>query len=141
MLEIRKYRYGNKLVSLPANIMKESKDQLDQCLLYARAYNQREKLEGSFVLNLAKRLPFEAKQKYLDFLFDGYGSTNEPTYQRVRQTTAKSNESHPLAKSSDSAAVYRGGDNQSPRGGGARNAPLCIYCSLRGKDVYHCEVR
>ena len=38
------------------------------CLLYARAYNQREKLEDSFVLDLAKRLPFEAKQKYLEFL-------------------------------------------------------------------------
>ena len=65
--EIRKYRYGNKLVSSSANIMKEFKDQLDQCLLYARAYNQREKLVGSFVLDWAKRLPFEAKQRYLNF--------------------------------------------------------------------------
>ena len=32
---IRKYRYGNKMVSSSANIMKEFKDQLDQCLLYA----------------------------------------------------------------------------------------------------------
>ena len=53
--EIRKYRYGNKLVSSSANIMKEFED---QCLLFARAYNQREKLEDSFVLDLAKRLPF-----------------------------------------------------------------------------------
>ena len=36
--------------------MKEFKDQLDQCLLYARAYNQREKLESNFVLDLAKGL-------------------------------------------------------------------------------------
>ena len=42
--EIRKYLYGNKLFSLSANIIKEFKDQLDQCLLYARAYNQPEKL-------------------------------------------------------------------------------------------------
>ena len=42
-----------------------------------------------------------------------------------------------MAKSSDSAAVYRGGDNQSPRGGGAKNVPLCIYCSLSDKDEYH----
>ena len=173
--EIRKYCYGNKLVSSSANIMKEFKDQLDQCLLYARAYNQREKLEGGFVLDLAKRLPFEAKQRYLEFLLDKCGSTSEPTYQslvnfvkreelckstdfgimllgepqshqenkkfdknkatcRVRQTTAKSNESHPLTKSSDSAPVYRAGDSRSPTGGGARNAPLCIYCSLSGKD-------
>ena len=42
-LEIRKYRCGNKLVSSYANIMKELKDQLDQCLLYAGVYNQRDK--------------------------------------------------------------------------------------------------
>ena len=63
--------------------MKELKDQLNQFLLYARAYNQREKLEGSFVLDLAKRLPFEAKQRYLDFLFDEYDITSEPTYQSL----------------------------------------------------------
>ena len=176
--EIRKYPYGNKLVFSSANIMKKFKDQLDQCLLCARAYNQREKLEDSFVLDLAKRLPFEAKQRYLECLLDKYVSTSELTYQslvdfvkreqlckstdfgimllgesqkrqenkkfdkskatcRVRQTTAKSNESHPLIKSSDSAPVYRAGDSRSPRGGGARNAPLCIYCSFSGKDEYY----
>ena len=129
-------------------------------------------------MDLAKRLSFEAKQKYLEFLLDKYGSTSEPTYQslvdfvkreklckstdfgimllgesqshqenkkfdknkttcRVRQTTAKSNELHPLAKSSDSAAVYRAGDSRSPRGGGARNAPLSIYCLFSGKGEYH----
>ena len=54
--EIRKYRCGNKLVSSSANILKEFKDQLKRCLLYARAYNQRDKLESNFVLDLAKRL-------------------------------------------------------------------------------------
>ena len=52
-------------------------------------------------------------------------------------STAKSNESNPLTKSSDSAAVYRAGDSRSPRGGDARNALLCIYYSLSGKDEYH----
>ena len=61
---------------------------------------------------------------------------NKITY-KICQTTAKSNESHPLTKSSDNAAVYRAGDSRSPRGGGARNAPLCIYCPLSGKDEYH----
>ena len=81
--EIRKYHHGNKLVSSSANIMKEFKDQLDQCLLYARAYNQREKLEGRFVLDLVKRLPYETKQRYVDFLLVKYGSTIEPTYQSL----------------------------------------------------------
>ena len=47
------------------------------------AYNQREKLEDSFDLDSAKRLPFEAKQRYLEFLLDKYGSTSEPTYQSL----------------------------------------------------------
>ena len=55
-------------IFLLTSVMKEFKDQLDQCLLYARAYNQREKLDGSFVLDLAKRLHFKAKQRYLEFL-------------------------------------------------------------------------
>ena len=81
--EIRKYRHGNKFVSSSANIMKKFKDQLDQCLLYARAYNQHDKFEGSFVLDLAKRLLFEAKQRYLEFLLDKYGGTSVPTYQSL----------------------------------------------------------
>ena len=129
-------------------------------------------------MDLAKRLPFEAKQRYLEFLLDKCGSTSEPTYQslvdfvkreelckstdfgimllgepqshqenkkfdknkatcRVRQTTTKSNESHPLTKLSDSAPVYHAGDSRSPTGDGARNAPLCIHCSLSGKDQHH----
>ena len=51
--------------------------------MYARAYNQREKLEGGFALDLAKRLPFEAKQRYLEFLLNKCGSTSEPTYQSL----------------------------------------------------------
>ena len=127
---------------------------------------------------MAKRPPFEAKQRYLEFLLDKHGSTVKSTYQslvnfikreelcesidfgitllcksqshqenkmfdknnttcRVKQTTAKSKDLHPLVKSSDSAAVYCAGDSRSLRGGGARNAPLCIYCSLSGKDQYH----
>ena len=176
--EIRQSRYKNKLVSLFSNIMKEFKDQLDQRLLYARAYNQRDKLEGSFVLDLAKRLPFEAKQRYLEFLLDKCVDTIKCIYQRLvdfikreelckstdfgimllgesqshqenkmfdknnatcreRQTTAKSNALHPLAKPLDNAAVYRAGDSRSPRCGDARNAPLRNYCSLSCNDEYH----
>ena len=140
-------------------------------------YNLRDKLEGSFVLDLAKRLPFEAKQRYLEYLRYRYGSTIESSYQsliefvkreelckstyfgtmllvesqtnrknkkfdknkttcRVRQTTAKSNESRLLAKSSNSAAFFHAGDSWSPRGG-ARKALLCIYCSLSDKNEHH----
>ena len=42
--------------------MKGFKDQLEQCLLYARAYNQHEKFESSFVLDLAERLPLKVSK-------------------------------------------------------------------------------
>ena len=80
--EIRKSRYGKKLVSSSAN-SQNLKEFQDQCLLYARACSQREKFEGSFVLDLPKRLPFEAKQRYLEFLRDKYGSTWKSTYQSL----------------------------------------------------------
>ena len=176
--KIRKYRHGNKLMSLSANVMKEFKDQLDQCFLYAKAYNQRDKLEGNFVVDLAKRLPVEAKHRYLNFLLDKYGSTTKSTYQslvefikceepcksidfgirllgeslgyheneqlhksksacRVRQTTVTSNESRALSKSSNSDIVSHASDCGEQRGGGARNMPRCINCSLHGKDERH----
>ena len=78
--EVRKYRYGAKLSSSSANSMREFKDQLSQCLPYARAYDKRDKLEGCFVLDLAKRLPAEVKKKYLDFLLNRFTRTNEPTF-------------------------------------------------------------
>ena len=44
--EIHKFRYGDKLKSDSAFALKEFKDQLSQCLLYAKAYNQPDKVEG-----------------------------------------------------------------------------------------------
>ena len=61
--EVRKCRYGVKLSSSSANSMRKFKDQLSQCLLYARAY-KRDKLEGRFELDLAKRVLAEVKQRY-----------------------------------------------------------------------------
>ena len=51
--EIRKFRYGDKLKSDSAFALKKFKDQLSQCLLYAKAY-QLDKVEGCFILDLAK---------------------------------------------------------------------------------------
>ena len=55
--EIRKFRYGDKLKSDSAFALKNFEDQLSQCLLYAKAYNHPDKVEGLFVLDLAKCLP------------------------------------------------------------------------------------
>ena len=70
----------------------------------SRAYNQREKLEDSFILDLAKRLSFEAKQRYLDYLFDRYGGTNEPTYQNLVEFVKREE----LFKSTDFAIMLLG---------------------------------
>ena len=63
--KIRKFRYGDKLKSDSAFALKDFKDQLSQCLLYAKAYNQPDKVEGRFVLDFAKRLPDVTKKKFL----------------------------------------------------------------------------
>ena len=82
-LEIRKFRYGDKLKSDLAFALKEYKDQLSQCLLYAKAYNQPDKVEGRFVLDLAKRLPDVTKKEFLKFLENRFGHTNEPSFESL----------------------------------------------------------
>ena len=81
--EIRKFRYGDKLKSDSAFALKEYKDQLSQCLLYAKAYNQPDKVEGRFVLDLAKRLPDVTKKEFLKFLANRFGHTNEPSFESL----------------------------------------------------------
>ena len=81
--EIRKFRYGDKLKSDSAFSLKEYKNQLSQCLLYAKAYNQPDKVEGRFVLDLAKRLPDVTKKEFLKFLANRFGHTNEPSFESL----------------------------------------------------------
>ena len=81
--QIRKYCYGAKLPSASSFVLKEFKDQLSQCLLYARAYNQSDKLEGRFVVDLAKRLPFFTRQDFLKHLSSRFGHINEPSFQSL----------------------------------------------------------
>ena len=81
--EIRKFRYGDKLKSDSAFALKEYKDQLSQCLLYTKAYNQPDKVEGRFVLDLAKRLPDVTKKEFLKFLANQFGHTNEPSFESL----------------------------------------------------------
>ena len=81
--EVRKIRYGSKLSSGSANLLREFKSEISTCLIYAKAYRKTDKLEGRFVLDLAKRLPTEVKQRYLDFLLMKFESTNEPSFQSL----------------------------------------------------------
>ena len=81
--EIRKFRYGEKLKSDSAFALKEFKDKLSQCLLYTKAYNQPDKVEGRFVLDLAKHLPDVTKKEFLKFLANRFGHTNEPSFESL----------------------------------------------------------
>ena len=87
--EIRKFRYGDKLKSDLAFALKEYKDQLSQCLLYAKAYNQPYKVEGRFVLDLTKRLPDVTKKEFLKFLANRFGLTNEPSFESLYEFVAE----------------------------------------------------
>ena len=81
--DVRRYRYGPKLTSGSADAIRRFKVDLDNCALYASAYKKTEKLEGRFVLDLAKRLPPDFRQRYLDFLLHHFESTNEPSFQSL----------------------------------------------------------
>ena len=86
--EIRKFRYGDKLKSDSVFALKDFKDQLSQCLLYAKAYNQPDKVEGRFVLDLAKRLPDVTKKEFLKFLANRIGHTNKPSFESLYEFTS-----------------------------------------------------
>lgn len=87
--EVRKFRYGDKLKSDSAFALKEFKDQLSQCLLYSNAYGQPDKVEGRFVLDLAKRLPATNKEKFLEYLQSKFGHTNEPSFESLYKFVSK----------------------------------------------------
>ena len=63
--------------------MREFKSEICTYLINAEAYRKTDKLEGRFVLDLAKKLPTEVKQRYLHFLLMKFESTNEPSFQSL----------------------------------------------------------
>ena len=68
--DVRRYRYGPKLTSGSADAIRRFKVDLDNCALYASAYKKTEKLEGRFVLNLAKRILYTSpKNTFQKFYF------------------------------------------------------------------------
>ena len=87
--EIRKFLYGDKLKSDSAFDLKDFKDQLSQCLLYTKAYNKLDKVEGLFVLDLAKRLPDVTKKEFLKYLSNRFGHTNEPSFESLFEFVAE----------------------------------------------------
>ena len=95
--EVQKIRHGPKMSSTSAVAWKTFKDELTQCFVFAHSYRKPELLEGRLVVDLARRLPTYAKQRYLDFLSDQFGKTSDPTFDSLMKFVIREEDS----KSSD----------------------------------------
>ena len=110
--EVQQIRNGPKLSSTSGAAWKSFKDELTQCYVFAHSYKKPAVLEGRLVVDLARRLPSYAKQRYLDYLKDRFGSTNEPTFASLMAFVEREEE----CKSSD-FAVQLMADEKSERAG------------------------
>ena len=95
--EVQKIRNGPKMSSTSAAAWKTFRDELTQCFVYAHSYKKPELLEGRLVVDLARRLPNFAKQRFLDYLNDRCGSTCDPTFGNLMEFVKREEDS----KSSD----------------------------------------
>ena len=110
--EVQQIRNGPKLSSTSDAAWKIFKDELTQCYVFAHSYKKPAVLEGRLVVDLAHRLPSYAKQRYMDYLKDRFGSTNEPTFASLMAFVEREEE----CKSSD-FAVQLMADEKSERAG------------------------
>ena len=95
--EIRQIRNGPKMTSTSAAAWKTFKDKLTQCFVFSHSYKIPELLEGCLVVDLSRRLPTYAKQRFLDFFSDRFGSTGDPTFASLLEFVEREEDS----KSSD----------------------------------------
>ena len=61
--------------------------------MYAHSYKKPELLEGHLVVDLARRLPNFAKQRFLDYLNDWCGSTCDPTFGNLMEFVKREEDS------------------------------------------------
>ena len=91
--EVQGIRNGPKMSSTSAAAWKAFKDELTQCFVFAHSYKKPNLLEGRFVVDLARRLPIYAKQRYLDFLNDRFGCTGNPSFSSLLDFVAREEQS------------------------------------------------
>ena len=94
--EVQKIRNGSKMSSTSAAAWKTFRGELTQCFVYPHLYKKPELLEGRLVVDLARRLPNFAQQRFLD-LSDRCGSTCDPTFGNLMEFVKREEDS----KSSD----------------------------------------
>ena len=78
--EARKIRNAPKMSNTSVDAWRAFKDELTQCFVFAHSYKQPDQLEGRIVFDLALRLPTYAKQRFLDYLYNRFGCTSDPTF-------------------------------------------------------------
>ena len=94
--EIRQIRNGPKMTSTLAAAWKTFKDELTQYFVFAHSYKKPELLEGPLVVDLSRRLPTYAKQRFY-FLSDRFGSLGDSSFGSLLEFVEREEDS----KSSD----------------------------------------
>ena len=88
-----KIRNVPKMTDTSVDAWRLFKDELTQCFVFAHSYKQLSQLEGRFVVDLARRLPTYAKQRFLDFLNDRFGYTSDPTFDSLMEFVVREEKS------------------------------------------------
>ena len=78
--EVRKIRSAPKMSNTSVVAWRAFKDELIHCFVFVHSYKQPGQLESRFVVDLARRLPIYAKQRFLDYLNDRFGCTSDQTF-------------------------------------------------------------
>ena len=79
-IEVRKLCNAPKMSNTSVDTWRAFKDELTQCFVFSHSYKQPDQLEGRFVVDLARKLPICAKQRFLDYLNDRFVFTSDPTF-------------------------------------------------------------
>ena len=120
--EVRKIRNTPKMSNSSVDAWKAFKDELTQCFVFAHSYKQPGQLKSQFVVNLARRLPIYAKQRFLYYLNDCFGCTSDLTFDNSMDFVMREEK----CKASDFGVQLMTEENQVVM----RN--LVIRCRLKG---------
>ena len=82
---VKRVRSGQKFAKMDVPALEQLISDLNDCELYACAYQQTSSLGSTFILDVADRLPFYSKTRYTDFLTDHWGNPDEPSFESFKQ--------------------------------------------------------
>ena len=82
---VKRVRSGQKFAKMDVPALEQLISDLNDCELYAYAYQQTSSLGSTFILDVADRLPFYSKTRYTDFLTDHWENPDEPSFESFKQ--------------------------------------------------------